>query len=128
MKTFFTLATLLISFNVQARPAAHPCAPVVQASPITISCSDNGVYYGIKIYTRISDARLCPPEKQVEVNTAKVTVGDFEGNVIKKLSLGNGEFSYTLSSMGDATFVSEKESLDLKDCSAPLHGGFSVGN
>ncbi|MGZ3771642.1 MAG: hypothetical protein ACXVCP_18885 [Bdellovibrio sp.] len=127
MKTFFALFAFLTSFSAYATPA-HPCAPVVQARPITISCSDNGVYYGIRVFTRMSDARLCPVDQLVEVKTATVIVGDFEGHVSQTLNLLNGEFSYTLSAIGDATFVSEKASLNLNNCSTPLPGGFSVGN
>lgn len=128
MKTIFALTIIFLGFSTAQATPAHPCAPVVQARPIIISCSENGLYYGIRIHTRMSDSRFCPNQDHVEIQTAKIIVSDFDGNIQKEITIGNRQFTFTLSPIGDATFTSERESLDLKNCSFPMPGGFSVGN
>jgi hypothetical protein len=128
MKIQFALIGAFASISAAHATPPHPCEPTIQARPTIISCSEKGLYYGIRIFTQMSDPRICPKESRLEIKTAALSIGDIEGNILKKIKLDNGSFTYTLSGTGDATFKSESESLDLTDCVTPMPGGFSVGN
>lgn len=128
MKSFLALAALLLNFNFAFASSAAPCAPVIKAKPIIISCSEDGVYYGIRINVQMADRNICPAEDYVETYTAKITIGDFQGNIQQVIDLKNGEFNFEMKSLGEASFQSEKANLNLNNCAYPMHGGFSVGN
>lgn len=129
MKNIFTLAFMMVTFGFSlAHASLHPCTPVIEARPLILSCTNKGVYYGVRIHTVMSDVRRCPVKDVIEIQTARVKIGDVEGNIFETLTIPQGEFSYTLGNLGEGTFKSEAHGLDLNDCASPVTGGFSVGN
>jgi len=134
MKNVFALLCLsfvtsfVAGFSVAQASSVHPCAPVIQALPTILSCSEGNRLYGIRIDTRMSDVRLCPVKDVIEINTAQVRVTDFQGNVLEAFVLPHEDFTYSLGNMGNGSFQSQSRGLNLQNCSSPMHGGFSVGN
>jgi hypothetical protein len=103
----------------------HPCTPVVPAKPTVIFCNDGGESISIQINTLMSPAkRMCRGKNYFEFKTADVTLPEAtEPTVVL-----DGDFEYTLSPSGDATFSSESLGLDLTSCVTPIHGAVSFGN
>ena len=139
MKTkLIGLLSLLAPFAIVAPSAAarslDPCTPTVQAQDTRISCSarqmdGSTLHYFILVDTLMSpNLSICQGDKHVEYKTAKVSVRDEADRPVANFEVGNGDFSYTLSPIGDSTFKSRNPKLDLQNCVSPLNGGFSVSN
>lgn len=122
------VTSFVASLSLAQASSVHPCAPVIQARPTILSCSEGDRVYGIRIDTRMSDVRLCPVKDMIEINTAQVQVTDFEGNIFEEFVLPHGDFTYSLGDMENGSFQSKSRGLNLKNCSSPMPGGFSVGN
>ena len=112
MKNFIALVTLLIGFNTAQATSVHPCTPSIQAQPTYIYCRQGGNFYSITVNVLMSNRQQC--DEPVEYKTANVSISDQKGKVLSTLEIVDGQFSYTLSATGGATFKSKLLSLDLK--------------
>jgi hypothetical protein len=129
MKKFFALILIALSFNVAQATSLHPCTPTIQAQPSIMYCADDVAFYAIRIDTVMSDPTRCSSDERVEISSATVEITDKATRAKNTLSIGNGDFSYKYDNTGTRVhFASPKNALDLKQCVAPMNGGFSVGN
>lgn len=119
--------SLCVSTAAQAT-SLHPCTPTREMQSTVISCSENGLIYGIKVKTLASRAiPMCQGQHYMEIQSAEISVVDGKGKTFGMIDLYPGSFSYELNG-GDASFRSEAFFLDLKNCNTPQFGGLSFGN
>ena len=117
-----------ISGSAFAR-SIHPCTPRVQAQPTYSICAQGGLAVEVRIDTLMSpQIEMCTGENYYEYQTANVKISFENGQAMEESTLFSGDFSYTLSPTGSATFVSEKLNLNLVQCVTPVNGAVSFGN
>jgi hypothetical protein len=130
MSRLFAALVLILGFQAAQATSLNPCTPTVEAQPTLIMCqSGAGESVRIEVKTLMSPATpACSGENRYEYKTASVEIYAGSKTPKAKFDIADGDFSYTLSPMGDATFESPKHSLNLNKCVTPLNGGVSFGN
>lgn len=129
MKTSIILALVLAASQPAFATSLHPCTPRVKASDTNITCQQGGFTYSITVETLMSPAKkMCGGKNYVQYQTATIVEQDSDGNIFEEFTLLDGQFTYTTSPLGDATFTSPSLNLDLTLCVNPIHGGVSFGN
>jgi hypothetical protein len=129
MKSILTLAALFASSTTYAR-SVHPCTPVVSLKPIYISCVTTTAEF-VSVVVRTFESpklEMCTGDNFFSFVRADVKVSDSFGNELSSSVLKEGEFDFSLSPTGDATFASDKLPLDIARCVTPLQGGISFAN
>ncbi len=121
------LSVLTVSFTQLAQATSlHPCTPTVQAQPTIMYCADGVKRYSIVIQTLMSKPLpMCQGANHFERHTAQIKLS-INGVVSGTATLNHDSFKHSLAA---GTFISPKNSLYLKNCISPIHGGgFSIGN
>lgn len=127
---FKLISLFSLMFSLQAGAVSpHPCTPTRELQPMNISCKKGSTYYTITVKTLASRSMsICPGKNYVEYQTAYIEKSTYEGKILGRMTLYDGQFLYKSTGNGDLIFKSRKARLDLKNCVSPLHGAFSIGN
>ena len=129
MKTFITLALVLAASHPAFATSLHPCTPMVKAADTYITCQQGDFTYSITLETLMSPAiEMCRGKNYAEFQTAKIAEQDSNGKIFEEFNVFSGQFTYTTSPLGNATFASPTLNLNLTLCVSPIHGGVTFGN